>query len=111
MTLLISLPPGAPPMSEASGTPLALGHYVVEAIAHPTLATLEGPDGTLVQVPRAWLPAGVREGDVLKCDAAPADAQPPARLTFDEDATRTRRNEMQRRHDAIPRAPEGDLEL
>ena len=87
------------------------GHYVVDALEHPDLATLEGPDGRSLAVPRSWLPEHAREGDVLTTLATHANADATVRFEIDAGATEERRRTLQQRRDGLPRAPSGDLEL
>lgn len=87
------------------------GHYVVDALEHPDLATLEGPDGRSLIVPRSWLPEDAREGDVLTTLATYENADATVRFEIDTAATEERRRTLQQRRDDLPRAPSGDLEL
>ena len=98
-------------MPDAPVPHLQPGRYVVDALEHPDLATLEGPGGNTIVVPRSWLPAGAREGDVLTTLDAAAQADVSARFAVDAGATEERRRALQERRDGLPKAPSGDLEL
>ena len=97
-------------MADAPAPELQPGRYVLDALGHPDLATLEGPDGRTLAVPRAWLPAAAREGDVLRT-VDTRDATETVRFEIDAAATEERRRDMQERRDGLPGAPSGDLEL
>ena len=97
-------------MPDTPNPDLRPGRHVVDALEHRDLATLEGPDGETVVVPRSWLPEGVREGDVLTTLATHRDAT-GARFSIDAAATEARRRALQERRDGLPKAPAGDLEL
>ena len=98
-------------MADTPTLHLQPGHYVVEALEHPDLATLEGPDGRALAVPRSWLPEHAREGDLLTALATHATADASVRFEIDAAATEERRRTLQQRRDGLPRAPSGDLEL
>lgn len=97
-------------MPDAATPHLQPGRYVVDALEHPDLATLEGPDGGSLAVPRSWLPAHAREGDVLRT-LANAGADAVVRFEVDAAATEERRRALQERRDGLPSGPSGDLEL
>jgi hypothetical protein len=82
--------------------------YIVEALEHPEVATIEDARGVRAVVPRTWLPPEAVEGDVV---VAVTLAQGEIRLARDDAATAARRREMQERHDRLPRADDGDLDL
>ncbi len=98
-------------MADAPTPHLQPGRYVVDALEHHDLATLEGPDGRSVAVPRSWLPAHAREGDVITTLDAHAQADQGVRFEVDAAATDERRRALQERRDGLPGAPPGDLEL
>lgn len=98
-------------MPDAPAPHLHPGRYVIEALEHPELATLEAPGGDAVVVPRSWLPARAREGDVLTTLATHASADEGVRFEIDAAATEERRRALQERRDGLPSAPSGDLEL
>jgi len=98
-------------MPDAPTPHLQPGRYVVDALEPPALATLEGPDGRTVAVPRSWLPALAREGDVLTALATHGDSAVSVRFEIDAAATTERRRAVQERRDGLPVAPSGDLEL
>ena len=90
---------------------LSPGRYVIDALEHPDRATIEGPDGRTIAVPRSWLPASAREGDVVRTSATLDDTAEGVRFEVDAAATEERRRSLQERRDGLPGAPSGDLEL
>ncbi len=98
-------------MADAPAPHLSPGRYVVDALEHPDIATVEGPDGLSVAIPRSWLPASARAGDVLRTLATHGDTADSVRFEIDAAATEERRRAMQERRDGLPGAPSGDLEL
>ena len=98
-------------MADAPTPHLSPGRYVVDALEHPDQATLEGPDGRTIAVPRSWLPASAREGDVLRTLGPHGDTAESVRFEVDAAATEERRRDLQERRDGLPGAPSGDLEL
>lgn len=97
-------------MADAPTPHLSPGRYVVDALEHPDQATLEGPDGRTIAVPRSWLPGSAREGDVVRTRATLGDTD-SVRFEVDAAATEERRRGLQERRDGLPGAPSGDLEL
>jgi hypothetical protein len=91
--------------------PSAPERVVIDALEHPAVALVEGLDGASWTLPRAWLPAGAREGDVLRVAVGPGEGASRVTLTIDRDATEERRLAAKERHERIPRAPDGDLDL
>ena len=89
----------------------APGPLIVESLEHPTIATLEDGDGTRLVVPRSWLPRDAADGDVLRAIVEDEVEGRTIHLRIDVEATATRRREMQERHERLPRAPGGDLDL
>jgi hypothetical protein len=63
--------------------------------------------GALV-LPLAWLPSGIREGDVM---VATVLEDGGVRFALRADATEARREALARRRRELPRGPEGDLSL
>lgn len=95
----------------APGTP-----HVVDRIVDGAWVVLEGPDGGTTDLPVAWLPAGVRAGDVVRIVVAAAAGPPEGAgrsVTFrlDPDATERRRADAAALRDRLRQAPEGDLDL
>jgi hypothetical protein len=99
------MPTGDVPPRTA-GAPL-----IVEALEHPTIATLEDGEGARLVVPRAWLPRDAADGDVLRAIVEDGVDGRTVHLRIDAEATAKRGREMQERRDHLPRAPGGDLDL
>lgn len=74
------------------------------------VAVLEGEDGSL-DVPASWLPAGAREGSVLRVEARRDDGASHVVFTLDPDAQAAREAEIRRLRDTIPEGPGGDIAL
>jgi hypothetical protein len=118
--VLLVAPPRGPSDALASGMdaketgrPALHGPLVVEALEDAHWAVLEDERGNAIELPRTWLPARAREGDVLAVELTPAAAGAAQRivLTLDAAATEERRRALAERHRRIPRAPSGDLDL
>lgn len=77
------------------------------------LAVLE-QDGRTFELPRAWLPPEAAEGEVLRLSVY-TNARSPAlsflRFMRDQGETRARREEAAALRAALPKGPEGDVEL
>lgn len=73
--------------------------FTVDTISSQ-VARLEAPDGSLSNVPAAWLPAEAAEGDVLAVSVIPGDA---ATVTFrlDPSATAARRRSVRSKLDRL----------
>lgn len=74
------------------------------------VAVLEGDDGWL-DVPAAWLPAGAREGSVIRVEVRREEGATRVAFTLDPDAQAAREAEVQRLRDAIHEGPDGDITL
>ncbi len=87
--------------------------FVVEALEDAHWAVLEDEHAHALQVPRPWLPAHVREGDVLTVEVTPSDDGAVQGVVFAIDAVATdaRRRAIEERWERLPRAPSGDLDL
>ncbi len=94
-----------------SSTPI--GPFVIEALEDDHWAMLEDERGHALEVPRSWLPVRAREGDVVTIELTPAAEGTVQHVVFSLDAaaTEARRRAMGERHERLPRAPSGDLDL
>lgn len=85
--------------------------WVVDSIEEG-VAAVHQHDGRLVRVPAWMLPAGAREGDVLRVEHDATDAASSLRVTLDRAATkealRRSREQLARR---LPHDPGGDIVL
>jgi hypothetical protein len=81
--------------------------YVIDAIADG-IARLERADGTLWELPAVRLPAGAREGDVLR---ASTTDEGRASFVVDADLTAARRAAARCAAEGLQRGPDGDIEL
>lgn len=86
--------------------------FTVDRFEGPTWVVLEDERALSRTVPRAWIPAGTREGDVLSSlGELPEDTTSAVHLVLDVAATTARRRIAQDRRDRLPRGPEGDIRL
>jgi DUF3006 family protein len=74
-------------------------------------ATLEDENGRTFNIPRDWLPADAREGDVLNASGVEAAGANLLRLTVDPEKREERLDEAAQRREALPRGPKGDVKL
>lgn len=74
------------------------------------IAVLEGLDRSL-DVPASWLPAGAREGSVLRIEVASEDSSSRLSINLDLDAREAREAELRELRKSIPEGPDGDLAL
>jgi hypothetical protein len=85
--------------------------YIIDRIT-AGLAVLEPVDAdTRFQVPVAWLPAGSREGDVVTVRSKRGGARAELVISRDDATRREREARLRAERDALPRGPEGDIEL
>jgi hypothetical protein len=74
------------------------------------IAVLEGESGWL-EVPVGWLPAGAREGSVLRVAVEADGDSSRVSLTLDAEAMAEREAEIRRLRESIPEGPGGDIAL
>jgi hypothetical protein len=83
--------------------------FVIDRLEDDGWAVLEAEGSTRsFTIPRAWLPASVREGDVILVEL-PADGT--LKMTVDGEETTRVRERMRSLRDSLPRGPSGDIEL
>ena len=86
--------------------------YGVDRIEDGSWVVLEDGDARTFTVPRAWLPADVREGDVVSVSPEEdGDGVLCVRFVIDPAARQERLQEAQRRRDRLPKGPKGDVSL
>ena len=93
--------------------------YVLERFEDNDWAVLERDDGESFNVPRFWLPKNASEGDVLVVEVLPElseyglEDEPSSTLDIyvDEKETRGRKEAARGIRGALPKGPEGDIEL
>ncbi len=86
--------------------------YGVDLIEDGGWVVLEDGDARTFKVPRAWLPANVREGDVVSVSPEEdAEGVRCGRFVIDPAARQERLHEAQRRRDRLPKGPKGDVSL
>jgi hypothetical protein len=86
--------------------------YGVDLIEDGGWVVLEDGDARTFKVPRAWLPANVREGDVVSVSPEEdAEGVRCGRFVIDPAARQERLQEAQRRRDRLPKGPKGDVSL
>lgn len=75
-------------------------------------AVLEDAQARTFQVPRDWLPAGAREGDVVVVtDERAEDAARRLRFELDPTAREQRLKQAQQLRSSLPKGPKGDISL
>jgi Protein of unknown function (DUF3006) len=86
--------------------------YTIDRFEADEWAVLEDEGARTFTVPRAWLPSGVREGDVLKQSSTAKGASAKAvRFELDPSAREEQLAKARARRDALPRGPKGDVSL
>ncbi len=86
--------------------------YSVDRIEDGGWVVLEDGDARTFTVPRSWLPAEVREGDVVSVSPEEDVAGVRCvRFVIDPAARQERLLEAQRRRDRLPKGPKGDVSL
>jgi hypothetical protein len=86
--------------------------YTLDRFENGEWAVLEDKDATTFQVPRAWLPDGLREGDVLSVSTE--TTEPGAallRFVLDVAARAEQLEQTRKLRERLPRGPKGDLSL
>jgi hypothetical protein len=85
--------------------------FVIDSISEgiALLEPIEG--GAVVRMPADWMPQSSREGDVVAVELSHADARSGLVITLDPQTRRQREASMRAIRNALPRAPEGDIEL
>lgn len=76
--------------------------YIIIDAIEGALARVELPDGRFTDVPRAWLPSGVREGDHVRVQT---NGDGHVAFAIDRDATDAARDAAQAAIDAITDEP------
>lgn len=84
--------------------------YVVDRF-EDEWAVLEVAAGETFSVPKAWLPTGAEEGDVLHVSLENDAGKSSARFAIDPVATEERRQSAEALREGLPKGPEGDVEL
>lgn len=86
--------------------------YTIDRFESDEWVVLEDDRAQTFRIPRQWVPAGAREGDVLNASGEPADAAVRSlRFEVDAAARQQRRDEADRLRDQLPRGPKGDISL
>jgi hypothetical protein len=86
--------------------------WILDRLEDP-LAVLESASGDLrLTLPRAWLPRGIREGDVLRLQRSAADGESQVAFCRDEAETERRRQAIRERAARLRKAdPGGNIQL
>lgn len=74
------------------------------------VAVLEA-EGTPMDVPASWLPAGAREGSVLRVEVTGEGDSSRVVFMLDPEARAAREAEIRELRDSIPEGPGGDIAL
>lgn len=85
--------------------------YVIDRLEDGDWAVLESPDGTMLDIPIAWLPTDATEGDLVQATPDTGAATSTVTFTRDTDATESRRARMQKRRDQLSSQSDGPISL
>ena len=89
--------------------------YVVDRFEDNDWVVLEREDGETFNVPRGWLSAHLKEGDVLKVkrleDLREGVVQHFLYLLTDEEAAASRREQARLKRDELAKGPSGEIDL
>lgn len=86
--------------------------YTIDRFEGKDWAVLEDDQARTFSIPRHWLPAETREGDVLNVSEQETGAGVRSlRVDLDPAAREERLREAGRLRDQLPRAPKGDVSL
>jgi DUF3006 family protein len=86
--------------------------YTIDRFEDGDWAVLEDDQGRTFSLPRRWLPAEAREGDVLKVDYQKAEpAVETLRLELDPAAREERLDRARQARNRLRRGPKGDFSL
>ena len=83
--------------------------YAVDRFDGPDWVVLENDAARTFSVPRSWLPANIREGDVVTVAVDPPTSS--LRILVDAEATASRLHEVVQLRGQLPRGPKGDVSL
>lgn len=86
--------------------------YTLDRVENGDWAVLEDEQAVTFRVPRAWLPAGAREGDVLTMSTEAAESGTAVlRFVLDAAARAEQLEQARQLREKLPRGPKGDLSL
>jgi hypothetical protein len=89
-----------------------MSHFTIDRFEGADWAVLENDQAQVFNVPREWLPAGAREGDVVQAtEHATGEATRSLRFEIDPVERGARLANVRRLRDRLPRAPKGDISL
>jgi hypothetical protein len=85
-------------------------HYTIDRF-EGEWAVLENDQAQTFQVPRAWLPADAREGDVLAATEEGQQGTATLQFRLDPAMREERLTDARASRDRLPRGPKGDIAL
>jgi hypothetical protein len=85
--------------------------YTLDRFEGPEWAVLEDGRARTMRVPRAWLPADSREGDIINASVGVGTEASSISFQLDPMKRAERLAEAQRLRARLPRGPKGDLDL
>ena len=88
-----------------------MASYVLDRFEGTDWAVLEDSGGRTFNIPKAWLPESVREGDVLRVDTQLGADIHGLRIRIDEHVREERLSNAGMRRDRLPKGPKGDISL
>ena len=86
-------------------------HYTIDRLENGDWAVLEDEHARTFNVPRSWLPADAREGDVVTVSEVPATDARLLRFALDLYGREERLKQARELRERLPRGPKGDLSL
>jgi hypothetical protein len=99
------------PVTDTMISGVTVPNYTIDRLENGEWAVLEDEQGRTFTVPRAWLPGGVREGDIIAVSDAPGGDARLLRFVIDQHERDERLAEARRRRAQLPRGPKGDVSL
>jgi hypothetical protein len=85
--------------------------YAIDRFEDREWVVLEDESARTFRVPRSWVPADAREGQVLAVDTEESASANALRIVVDSDATTKRQQQVQQLRSSLQRGPKGDLSL
>ena len=85
--------------------------YAIDRFEDRDWVVLEDDSARTFRIPRLWIPADAREGQVLAIEIEAAATDRALRISVDTRATAERQRQVDDLRRNLPRGPKGDLSL
>jgi DUF3006 family protein len=85
--------------------------YTIDRFEGSEWAALEDETARTFQIPRTWLPADAREGDVVNASTEQGRPISTVRLELDSAARERQEARVRDLRERLPRGPKGDVSL